>query len=258
VLSLTWWGHSFATVELPGATVVTDPLMVRRLLHLRRASPPPPGTATRADLVLVSHLHHDHLHVPTLRRFDDAVPIVVPRGAVRAVRPLGRLNVIEVVPGDRLTVAGVDVEVLPARHDGRRDKRPGAAVAPALGFRFGSGGATCWYPGDTGPMDFAPVPEVDLALVPIGGWGPTLGDGHLDPAQAVEAVRAVGARWIVPVHFGTYWPVVLSSSGSTHHLRFVQPGPTFRAAADEAGLGDRVVIPPMGVRTTLPRGTMPL
>lgn len=103
VLSLTWWGHSFATVELPGSTVVTDPLMVRRLLHLRRDSPPPPGTATRADLVLVSHLHHDHLHhdhlhVPTLRRFDDAVPIVVPRGAVRAAADEAGLGDRVVIP----------------------------------------------------------------------------------------------------------------------------------------------------------------
>ena len=256
--AVTWWGHSFVTVELPGAAVVTDPLMSRRLFHVRRASDPPPAHATRADLVLISHLHHDHLHLPTLRRFDDAVPIVVPRGAVKAVRSLERLETIEVVPGDRLTVAGVDVEVLPARHDGRRDKRPGAAEATSLGFRFGRDGTTCWYPGDTGPMDFGDVAPVDLALVPIGGWGPSLGDGHLDPEQAVEAVRVVGARWIVPVHHGTYWPVVLRSSGPTHEQWFQRPGPRFRAAAVSAGLGAHVVMPPMGVRTPLPRGTMPV
>lgn len=257
-MTVTWWGHAFTTVELGGTSVVTDPLMVRRLFHVRRASPPPPSSATRADLVLITHLHHDHLHVPTLRRFDDDVPIVVPRGAVRAIRPLERLNVLEVDPGDRLTVAGVDVEVLSARHDGRRDKRPGAAVAPALGYRFARDGATCWYPGDTGVTDFRSVGAVDLALVPIGGWGPTLGDGHLDPEQAVEAVRAVGARWILPVHHGTYWPVVLRSSGTSHHRSFIQPAPRFRAAAAAAGLGGRVIIPPMGVPTDLPRGSMPV
>ena len=255
--AVTWWGHSFTTVELPGATVVTDPLMVRRLFHVRRATPPPPSTATRADLVLVSHLHHDHLHVPTLRRFDDTVPVVVPRGAVRAVRPLERLVTIEVSPGDRLQVAGVDIEVLPARHDGRRDKRPGAAEAVSVGYRFGRGGTTCWYPGDTGPMDFRGVRPVDLALVPIGGWGPSLGDGHLDPLQALEATQQVGARWILPVHYGTYWPVVLRSTGPTHEQWFRSPADRFREAAAAAGLAEHVLIPPMGVRTPLPRGTMP-
>lgn len=255
--AVTWWGHAFCTVDLDGATVVTDPLMVRRLFHVRRASPPPPSSAARADLVLISHLHHDHLHVPTLRRFDDTVPIVVPRGAVRAVRPLERLVTIEVSPGDRLTVAGVDIEVLAARHDGRRDQRPGAAEATPLGFRFARGGTSCWYPGDTGPMDFRAAGPVDLALVPIGGWGPSLGDGHLDPVQAVEAVRQVGARWILPVHHGTYWPVVLRSSGPTHDQWFGKPGSRFLEAAAAAGLAERVLAPAMGVRTPLPRGTMP-
>ena len=254
--AVTWWGHAFVTVELPGAIVATDPLMGRRLFHLRRTGPPPGGRATRADLVLISHLHHDHLHLPTLRRFDDAVPIVVPRGAVRAVRSLERLNVVEVVPGDRLTVAGVDVEVLSARHDGRRDRRPRAASAPALGFRFARAGVTCWYPGDTGPMDFTGVDAVDLALVPIGGWGPSLGDEHLDPAQAAVAVRDVGAHWVVPVHHGTYWPVVLRSTGPTHAHWFASPGDRFRDAIASEAPGTRIVGTSMGIRTELSRGTM--
>lgn len=254
--AVTWWGHSFTTVEMSGTFVVTDPLMPRRLFHLRRLAPVPPPRATRADVVLVSHLHHDHLHVPTLRRFDDAVPIVVPRGAVRAVGALQRLQAIEVGPGDRLTVAGVEIEVLPARHDGRRDKRPGAATSESLGFRFRRRDMTCWFPGDTGPMDFSGIDPVDLGLVPVGGWGPSLGDGHLDPEQALEAVRAVGARWIVPVHYGTYWPAVLRTSGPAFEHWFTSPAPRFLEAARAAGVAEGVVVPAIGVRTSLPRATM--
>lgn len=249
--AVTWWGHSFVTVELPGATVVTDPLMVRRLFHLKRATEPPPSHATRADVVLISHLHHDHLHMPTLRRFDDDVPIVVPRGALRAVRSLERLVTIEVEPGDRVTAGGVDIEVLPVDHDGRRDKLRGSARSTSVGFRVVSEGTSCWYPGDTGPMDFADVEPVDLALVPIGGWGPSLGEGHLNPDQAVDAVRAVGARWVVPVHYGTYWPFVLRSSGPAHERFFTSPAPRFREAAEARRLPGKVVVPSMGVRTRL-------
>lgn len=249
---ITWWGHSFSTVELPGVTVATDPLMVRRLFHLKRATAPPPSEATRCDLVLISHLHHDHLHMPSLRRFDDDVPIVVPRGSVSAVKSLERLNVIEVAPGDRLTVAGTDIEVLAADHHEKRLKTPGSPAATPIGFRFTAGGQSCWYPGDTGMMDFSPITSVDLALVPIGGWGPSLADGHIDPEQAVEAVSQVGARWAVPVHYGTFWPVVLRSGTDTHRHWFRSPAERFTAAAAAAaGLESRIVIPEFGVPTAL-------
>ena len=251
MIAVTWWGHSFVTVELGGTTVVTDPVMSRRLFHLRRESEPPPVSAAQADVVLISHLHHDHLHMPTLRRFEDEVPIVVPKGALSAVRSLERLEAIEVEPGDQLSLAGVDIEVLPANHDGRRDKRPGAATATSIGFRVNRANESFWYPGDTGPMDFSGVAAVDLALVPIGGWGPSLGSGHVDPYQAAEAVRDVGARWAVPVHYGTYWPVVLRSSGPTNQHWFRTPAPRFREAAWAQGLPTKIVIPEMGMRTPL-------
>ncbi|MDQ1103294.1 MBL fold metallo-hydrolase [Nocardioides zeae] len=253
-LAVTWWGHASTTVELGGARVATDPLLGRRLLHLRRASPTPPPAAAVADLVLVSHLHHDHLHVPSLRRFGAHVPVVVPRGAPRAVPALRRLSCIEALPGDSLDVAGVRVEVLRAEHDGHRDVRrgrlPGGHAAPALGFRFEHDGRSCWYPGDTGPQPgLAAVAPVDLALVPIGGWGPSLGEHHLDPAQAAAAVAAVGAGIVVPVHYGTFWPVGLRRlHPRSHRELFVDPPARFRAAAREAGLGAEVVVPAPGER----------
>lgn len=253
-LAVTWWGHASATVELAGARVATDPLLGRRLLHLRRISPTPPPAAAEADLVLVSHLHHDHLHLPSLRRHGTRVPVVVPRGAPRAVPALRRLTCIEAAPGDVLDVAGVRVEVLRAHHDGHRDVRrgrvPGGRGAPALGFRFEHGGRSCWYPGDTGPLPgLEAVAPVDLALVPIGGWGPSLGEHHLDPVQAVAAVAAVGARVVVPVHYGTFWPVGLRRvHPRSHRELFVDPPGRFRAAAREAGLAAEVVVPAPGER----------
>ncbi len=249
--SVTWWGHSFSTVELPGTTVATDPLMSRRLFHLKRDSPPPPTAATRCDVVLVSHLHHDHLHMPSLRRFHDDIPIVVPRGAVAAVKSLERLNVIEVEPGDRLEVAGARIDVLPADHHARRLKTPGSPGAVPVGFRFAAGEESCWYPGDTAMMDFSFISEVDLALVPIGGWGPSLADGHIDPLQAARAVAQVGARWTVPVHYGTFWPAVLRTNTAAHRYWFRSPADRFRAAARDVGLRSRIVVPDFGAPTAL-------
>ena len=115
-IAVTWWGHSSATVELGSVRVATDPLFSAVLFALHREVDRPDDRAAVADLVLVSHLHYDHLHLKSLRRFAPGTPIVVPRGAPRLVRGLSRLNVIEARPGDGLR--------------GRRGRRGGAAGAP--------------------------------------------------------------------------------------------------------------------------------
>ncbi|MGA8257790.1 MAG: MBL fold metallo-hydrolase, partial [Nocardioides sp.] len=153
--AVTWWGHSSMSIELGSATVATDPLLTDRLYHLRRHAPSPPSEAAHADLVLVSHLHHDHLHLPSLAGFPADVPIVVPRGATRVVKGLARHSLVEVVPGDTLALAGVDVQVLRAQHSGSRSKFERGRGVPALGFRFSDGRSSVWYPGDTGArVDF--------------------------------------------------------------------------------------------------------
>ena len=86
---LHFLGHSTVRVELAGRTVLTDPLLTDTVGPLRRVVPPPdPATWAGVDLVLISHLHGDHLHLPSLRTLGRDVRIVVPRGAGRlAARP---------------------------------------------------------------------------------------------------------------------------------------------------------------------------
>lgn len=234
-LGVTWWGHSSMSIRMGDVVVATDPLLTRRLFHLHRSTPAPPAEATRADVVLISHLHRDHLHLPSLARFDRSVPVVVPRGAAAIVKGLGDHALVEVEPGDRVRVAGLDVEVLPAHHDGRRSVVE-TTPAPAVGFRFGDGASSCWYPGDTGWQDFTGIAPVDLAAVPIGGWGPTLGEDHLDPDEAARAVAEVGARWALAVHYGTFWPLTMRRlKPANHHRLFVSPPERFRAAMAAPG-----------------------
>ena len=242
-LAVTWWGHSSATIELGTARVGTDPLLTDRLAHLIRHAPTPPLEAARVDVVVISHLHGDHLHLPSLRRVDPSVPLVVPRGAAAVMKDLGRDHTIhEVEPGDRVDVGGVTIDVLPAHHDGHRLPMS-RVVAPALGFRMAAAGHTVWYPGDTGVADhLRTVGPVDLALVPIGGWGPTLGDEHLGPEQAAEVAVANRARWALPVHHGTFWPWGLRQVARSNHERlFIGPAGRFAAALDDA---DTTALPP--------------
>lgn len=227
-IAITWWGHASATIELAGLRVAVDPLFSRRLAHLRRHGPPPGPRAAEADVILISHLHGDHLHLPSLRRFDPDVPIVVPRGAGGLLRDLPH-PFISVEPGDDLLLPmGARLHVVPAQHDGRR--HPGSRYsAPALGYRMSvSDTASFWYPGDTGlHRHMFDIESVDLAVVPIGGWGPSLGDEHLNPSQAVDAIARVGARHAVPVHYGTFWPWGMTIARSAHRRFFVRPGYVF-------------------------------
>ncbi len=160
-VAVTWWGHASATVETGSARVAVDPLLADRLFHLVRHTPPPPPTAVDADLVLVSHLHNDHCHVPSLARFAPDVPVLVPRGGERYVARLGRERIVPVAPGDVVERAGVRIEVLAASHDGRRHPLAREQV-PALGFRVSDREDTWWYPGDTELRD-------DMADAGAGG-----------------------------------------------------------------------------------------
>lgn len=225
-LEVTWWGHASSTVALAGRRIALDPVHPRQLAHLRRRIALPPAAATTADLVLVSHLHADHLHLPTLRAFPASTEIVVPAGAGRLLRDLPH-RVTEVAPYTSLVRGSLTVEALPAHHPPHRF--PGSRVqAPPVGFRLSDGATSLWFPGDTGLFEgLEAVAEVDLALIPIGGWGPSLGEHHLDPVQAVEALRRVGAQWAVPVHFGAYWPLGLGLARRTHQRLFVEPPARF-------------------------------
>ncbi|MEV0554518.1 MBL fold metallo-hydrolase [Streptomyces sp. NPDC050597] len=235
-VEITWWGHATCTVEDSGARVLTDPLFARRLAHLRRrrGAPPPPEAAV-ADVALVSHLHADHLHVPSLARLAPGTRLLVPKGTPRAVpglRRLGHLQVTEMANGDRTRVGDLVVQAVPARHDGRR-LPVGPHRAPALGYVI-EGEARTYFAGDTGLFESMAkeVGPVDVALLPVGGWGPYLGEGHLDAGRAAEALTRLQPGSAVPVHYGTYWPIGMDA---VRPHEFHAPGEEFvRLAAERA------------------------
>ncbi|MGW0416862.1 MBL fold metallo-hydrolase [Streptomyces collinus] len=235
-VEITWWGHATCTLRDSNTRVLTDPLFGRRLAHLRRrrgAVPPP--EAHRADLALVSHLHADHLHLPSLAVLAPGTRLLVPRGAPRAVpglRRLRQLDVTEVAPGDRVRVGDLLVRVVPARHDGRR-LPVGPHRSPALGYVV-EGEARTYFAGDTGLFDTMAdeVGPVDVALLPVGGWGPWLGEGHLDAGRAARALALLEPRMAVPVHYGTFWPIGMDA---VRPHEFHTPGEEFvRLAAAAA------------------------
>jgi L-ascorbate metabolism protein UlaG (beta-lactamase superfamily) len=229
---ITWWGHSTTTIEENGTRLLTDPVLTSRIAHLRRRRGPAPlPAAADCDAVLISHMHADHLHLSSLPLVAPDAALVVPRGTARLIKQDSGAEMadrcIEVAPGNQVRIGGLDITAITAAHDGRR--LPWSShQGPALGYRI-EGSPSVWFAGDTDLYDglAAEAGPVDLALVPVGGWGPTLGDGHLDPVRAAEAVRRVGARIAVPVHFGTFWPI---GCDWLKPELFLPPGDRFRAA----------------------------
>jgi L-ascorbate metabolism protein UlaG (beta-lactamase superfamily) len=199
---VSYLGHATTLVELDGVRLLTDPVLRRRVAHLLRAGAvPEPGAP---DAVLISHGHLDHLDLPSLRRLPRDAELVVPRGLARQVRSLGFREVHEVEAGDEVEVGQVVVRATPAEHGGR--PAPGRAVE-AVGYVV-LGSARVFFAGDTDLFDEmgSLVSHLDLALLPVWGWGPAIGPGHLDPERAAEAVARLRPRIAVPIHWGTLRP----------------------------------------------------
>lgn len=203
-VDIVWMGHASVDVRIGPTRFVTDPVLRDRLAHLRRHR----GTAVLAegapDAALLSHLHHDHLDVPSLRRLPRSTLLVVPKGAARLVARTGH-EVVEVDVGDVVDINGTRVTAVPADHQGNRFLT--RRTAPPLGYVLERDGQVVYFAGDT---DLHPVmhdlPRPDVALLPIAGWGPTLGPGHLDADRAAEAAAILEARTVLPIHWGTFAP----------------------------------------------------
>jgi L-ascorbate metabolism protein UlaG (beta-lactamase superfamily) len=168
-------------------------------MHLRRRVALEREQLRDLTATLVSHVHYDHLDLPSLRSLGVQVPAVVPRGAGRLLR--GFADVREVDVGDEVRFGPVTVRAAPAEHVGTRLM---LRDAPSLGFVV-SGSKRVYFAGDTDLFEgmSALADGLDVALVPVAGWGPKVAAGHLDPERAAQAVRLLRPRIAVPIHWGT-------------------------------------------------------
>jgi L-ascorbate metabolism protein UlaG (beta-lactamase superfamily) len=243
---LEYVGHSTVLVELDGTRILTDPLVRDRVGYVLRDAPVPRLDHLRElDAILISHAHADHLDIASLKRLDYRGPVVAPRGCAGMLVRAGLPEVIEMDAGERCTVSGTEIEAVPADHDGRR--HPLSKQLPALGYVL-HGPARVYFAGDTDLFDGMSelAGRVDVALLPIWGWGPRLPVGHLNPESAARATALIGPAVVVPIHWGT-----LRSVGTRADDDPSTPARTF--AANVASLGV-----PTQVRILAPGESMPL
>jgi L-ascorbate metabolism protein UlaG (beta-lactamase superfamily) len=206
VTAVTYVGHATVLVELDGARVLTDPLLRRRVVHLRRGVALHRPSVRAVDAVLLSHAHYDHLDLPSLGRLGRATLLVAPKGIGGLLRRRGFERVEEVDVGERVTVGQLTITATLAAHDGGRPLVRDRG--PALGYVI-EGSRRVYFAGDTDLFDEMEslAGDLDLALVPVWGWGRKLGRGqHLDPERAAAALALLRPRMAVPIHWGTYLP----------------------------------------------------
>lgn len=216
---------------------------------LRRQGPAPdPRVPEVADLVLISHLHFDHLDLSSLRRVPPATPVVVPRGAAKWAAKGGMDNIHELGVGETASVGGVELTGVRAVHNGYRNLKRGEEIE-VLGYLIRRDDRTVYFAGDT---DLFPEMEdltaVDLALLPVWGWGLSAGEGHLDPQRAARAIEMIRPRLVVPIHWGTFYPV---------GLRLLRPEPLRDPPHKLARLAAEVA-PEVEVRVLPPGSETPL
>ncbi|MBS1123903.1 MAG: Zn-dependent hydrolase of the beta-lactamase fold [Deltaproteobacteria bacterium] len=219
--SVTWLGHATAVAQLGTARVLFDPLFRRRT-----------RAAGKVDAVLVTHSHVDHLNRWSLKAVDRETHLIVPKGAKGIVADLGFAHLTELDAGDQLEVNGVEITAVPTRHDHGRWSKGSTPVA--LGYVISGGGATIHHAGDVDFSDHAVFDDIgkrhaiDVAMLPIGGMLPVwyyrrrralLDRGvHIDPDCALDIYERLGARALVPIHWGTVNLRFGSPSAPRHRL----------------------------------------
>ncbi len=206
---ITYLGHATTLIEIDGLRILTDPLLRQRTAHLRRAMRIRNSELYIApDVVLISHMHWDHLDLPSLRRLPAGVRVLGPVGSAQVLRRAGLMNVVELRAGQSHAIGSLVVEATPANHDGGRP--PFGPQGDAIGFLM-HGSSSVYFAGDTDLFDemSSMAPDLDVALLPVWGWGPSLGDGHLDPQSAATALTRLRPNIAVPIHWGTLCPIGL-------------------------------------------------
>jgi L-ascorbate metabolism protein UlaG (beta-lactamase superfamily) len=226
--SLRYLGHATVLIELAGRRILTDPVLTDRIAFIRRTvAAPEAGHQQAIDAVLISHGHLDHLHRASLQLLGRDMLLIVPHGMGAMVRRWGFRRVLVADPHERFELGPLTVTATPAVHSG--DRPPSGPRGTALGYLLEAEGRRIYFAGDTDLFDeMAELGPVDVALLPVAGYSPKLGPGHLDERRAAEAARLVQASVAVPIHWGTFR--AFSQRGGAW---FTGPGDGFAACAAE-------------------------
>ncbi len=244
-----WIGHSTILISFSGVSILTDPNFSHRIKIARRVVglPIDPEEIKDLDIILISHAHYDHLDLASLKRLPKQSLLVVPEGCQSLVDGLGFSKVVEMKWNEVLPFHGLTIEAIQPAHWGKRspfddeDRGYNSYLLSAKGKRI-------LFAGDTGYSKIFEVKgkegAIDLAFLPISAYKPDwFRRNHASPEEALKMFLESGARYMIPIHWGT---LILS------HEPLAEPLERLKIEAKRLGLGDRVTILRHGESFTLP------
>jgi L-ascorbate metabolism protein UlaG (beta-lactamase superfamily) len=224
-ITATWIGLSTILVNFFGTWIITDPVYSTRIglevlnLHtfgLKRITYPalPFSKLPKIDLILLSHVHMDHCDLPTLQSFHPTTPVIMAKNTSDVLDELSFLHVHELDWGERMHVRSIEIEALHVKHFGWRfpwesDRSRGSMDGRSFNaYLLTKNGKSIVFGGDMSYHEyFRPVGkrnlDVVLAMMPIGAYDPWIRN-HCNPEQAVEMAGHLGAKHILPMHWGTF------------------------------------------------------
>ncbi|HTV63760.1 MAG TPA: MBL fold metallo-hydrolase [Verrucomicrobiae bacterium] len=210
-VAVTWIGHASFLIQFTDLNVLIDPNFANWLFLLKRVKRS--GLKIRdlppIDLVLLTHAHFDHFHKPTLRKLPHPKIGIMPRGVGDLAHNLGFSRIVELEWWESFSQARSNWKVtfVPSKHWGARtlhDQHRGYG-----GFVLEYQGRKIYHAGDSAYFNgFAEIGKKfspTLALLPIGAYHPeSFRKVHMGPDEAIKVFKELGARWLVPMHYGTF------------------------------------------------------
>jgi len=240
--ALTWIGHASFLVQFNDLNALIDPNFANWLFLLKRVKrsgvkiehlPP-------IDLVLLTHAHYDHFHKPTIRKLPHPKIGVMPWGMGELARDLGFERIIELEWWESFTHKDWKVTLTPSNHWGARTLRDthrgyGGFVLEHQGRKIYHAGDSAYFEGFKQIGKFL---SPEIALLPIGAYHPeSFRHVHMGPDEAVKVFKELNARWLIPMHYGTFklsfedmdepprWLTeLIHAEGLAHHLKIMEAG----------------------------------
>jgi len=208
-----WLGHASLWLSLGGTNVVVDPVFGDILMHPRHTQLPLPQDQLRADIILITHAHYDHFDKPsvlTLLKNNPKTIIVAPIGFWRYMKGIiDRERCFELEWWESVMLEGLFITLTPARH---WSKRTPFDTNKALwgGYVIQNQDRSIYHSGDSAEgghfKEIRERFEIDEAFLPIGAYRPevVMKHNHLNPPEAINACTELGAKKLIPIHYGTF------------------------------------------------------
>ena len=175
--NIHWLGHDTFKITAGGKVIYIDPFRLK--------------SAEKADLILITHSHHDHFSPEDIKQISGPETVVVSIAEVlKGVSGLKQ----EVKAGDKIEAAGFKIEVVPAYNI---DKPFHPKEAGMVGYIITAGGVRIYHAGDTDLIPEMKKMKVDVALLPVSGTYVMTSD------EAAQAAKVIKPKVAVPMHYGT-------------------------------------------------------